>query len=442
MCCQPLPPPLSPPSAKLMIMALEEYGYQSRRGIRANLPTKRQKSLLCSLLFGAVIVSFAFFIATAIIVVDHKQDYEIPFLCWLHRQTYARFDTSAHLIFNFLDLERSMVDPLQWFLKNQCSPDGSEALPKGIVVKTSDLEMRPLWGPREKRKNPKSPMSLLAMAVGKKQKANVNEMIKKFPLDDFVIMLFHYDGIVDDWKDLEWSSRAIHLSAISQTKWWFAKRFLHPDVVSEYAYIFLWDEDLGVQNFNAGRYVSIMRKEGLHISQPALDPEKSEVHHEMTTREKGSTVHRRIKRMSRSKKHCYRNSTDPPCTGWVEMMAPVFSKEAWRCVWYMIQNDLIHAWGLDMQLGYCAQGNRTQYIGIVDSEYVVHYGLPTLGGSQNKTNSESSKQPSQDAVSKESNHIDIRTEVRKQSFNELETFKRRWRKAVQEDYCWVDPYSH
>lgn len=99
------------------------------------------------------------------------------------------------------------------------------------------------------------------------------------------------------------------------------------------------------------------------------------------------------------------------------MMAPVFSKEAWRCVWYMIQvttinlyywdlnhwpflktyydkghfvldlwqNDLIHAWGLDMQLGYCAQGNRTQYIGIVDSEYVVHYGIPTLGdSSQNK----------------------------------------------------------
>ncbi|GKC44635.1 hypothetical protein Tco_1062357, partial [Tanacetum coccineum] len=34
MCCQPLPSPLSPPSTKLMIMALEEYGYQSRRGIR------------------------------------------------------------------------------------------------------------------------------------------------------------------------------------------------------------------------------------------------------------------------------------------------------------------------------------------------------------------------------------------------------------------------
>nr|GEU66663.1 hypothetical protein [Tanacetum cinerariifolium] len=31
---QRLPSPLSPPSAKLMIMALEEYEYQSRRGIR------------------------------------------------------------------------------------------------------------------------------------------------------------------------------------------------------------------------------------------------------------------------------------------------------------------------------------------------------------------------------------------------------------------------
>lgn len=31
---------------------------------------------------------------------------------------------------------------------------------------------------------------------------------------------------------------------------WFAKRFLHPDVVAPYEYIFLWDEDLGVENFD------------------------------------------------------------------------------------------------------------------------------------------------------------------------------------------------
>lgn len=35
---------------------------------------------------------------------------------------------------------------------------------------------------------------------------------------------------------------------------WFAKRFLHPDIVAEYAYIFLWDEDLGIEHFHPERY--------------------------------------------------------------------------------------------------------------------------------------------------------------------------------------------
>lgn len=93
----------------------------------------------------------------------------------------------------------------------------------------------------------------------------------------------------------------------------------------------------------------------------------------------------------------------------------------------VLQNDLIHAWGLDYQLGYCAQasysffffslvyqcflslvhcisfvssymfsyqesyrwqGDRTKNIGIVDAEYIFHYGHPTLGGTdENKVNS-------------------------------------------------------
>ncbi|KAF6149281.1 hypothetical protein GIB67_026137, partial [Kingdonia uniflora] len=36
-------------------------------------------------------------------------------------------------------------------------------------------------------------------------------------------------------------------------------------------------------------------------------------------------------------RRCDSNSTGPPCTGWVEMMAPAFSREAWHCMWYMIQ---------------------------------------------------------------------------------------------------------
>ncbi|KAF8402241.1 hypothetical protein HHK36_013193 [Tetracentron sinense] len=83
---------------------------------------------------------------------------------------------------------------------------------------------------------------------------------------------------------------------------------------------------------------------------------------------------KRIYKLSGSGR-CDDNSTAPPCTGWVEMMAPVFSRETWRYTWHMtqgctvislysnflwflLQNDLIHAWGLDKQLGYCDQATH------------------------------------------------------------------------------------
>lgn len=34
---------------------------------------------------------------------------------------------------------------------------------------------------------------------------------------------------------------------------WYAKRFLHPDVVASFEYIFIWDEDLGVEHFNGDK---------------------------------------------------------------------------------------------------------------------------------------------------------------------------------------------
>lgn len=131
----------------------------------------------------------------------------------------------------------------------------------------------------------------------------------QFLPENFTVILFHYDGNVDGWHGLRWSNSVIHIAAPNQTKWWgfkvlrfyslqnlknfvyyefeynlllylcqnfllnffwhqyywtfqlhsrwFAKRFLHPDVVSTYDYIFLWDEDLGVENFHPGRYVLV-----------------------------------------------------------------------------------------------------------------------------------------------------------------------------------------
>ncbi|XP_022975264.1 uncharacterized protein LOC111474390 isoform X2 [Cucurbita maxima] len=326
--------------------------------------------------------------------------------------------------------------------KNQCRLPGSEFLPEGIVSKTSNFELQPLWGSTLNNKTPKDSKNLLSMAVGIKQRHVVSKIVEKFPRDDFDVMLFHYDGVVDEWRDFSWSSRAVHVSSLNQTKWWFAKRFLHPDIVSEYNYIFLWDEDLGVENFDPKRYISILKEEGLEISQPALDPVKSKVHQALTARKTGSKVHRFYN--SKGSARCDANSTGPPCTGWVEMMAPVFSRAAWRCTWYMIQNDLIHAWGLDRQLGYCAQGDRTQKVGVVDAEYIVHLGLPTLGASnRNVLNADAPARLQKKELSnfnESEPKVDNRVKVRIQSSLEMQIFKERWTNAAKEDRCWIDPY--
>lgn len=189
-------------------------------------------------------------------------------------------------------------------------------LPRGIIHANSDLELRPLWLRSNSRAKSRvySNRNLLAVSVGIKQKHNVNVMVQKFLPANFTIILFHYDGNVDGWLNLDWSSKAIHIVAQNQTKWWFAKRFLHPDIVSIYDYIFLWDEDLGVEHFSPSRYVKIVKEEGLEISQPALDPNSTEIHHRITIRAKNKKFHRRVYER-RGSTRCSDSSEGPPCTG-------------------------------------------------------------------------------------------------------------------------------
>ena len=96
------------------------------------------------------------------------------------------------------------------------------------------------------------------MSVGIKQKKLVNEMVSKvimirncifsgvllkhmlitpdsilvalqFLSNGFSVMLFHYDGNVNEWNEFSWNERVIHISAINQTKWYHACliMFLH-----------------------------------------------------------------------------------------------------------------------------------------------------------------------------------------------------------------------
>ncbi|OEL25007.1 hypothetical protein BAE44_0013977, partial [Dichanthelium oligosanthes] len=164
--------------------------------------------------------------------------------------------------------------------------------------------------------------------------------------------------------------------------------------VAEYDYVFVWDEDIEVDAFDPVSYLDVVRREGLEVSQPALD-RRSEIHHAITARALIPTedgVHRRVRNA-----RCDADSTAPPCAGWVEGMVP---------------NDLIYAWGLDYRLGYCAQGDRTRSVGVVDSDD---------GG---KTTPSAG-----------------RAAVRLRSFKEMQIFNKRWEEAATEDKSWTDPYA-
>ncbi|CAL0329929.1 unnamed protein product [Lupinus luteus] len=290
------------------------------------------------------------------------------------------------------DTGNDSISSLQDQLSNDTSkiwvptnPRGAERLPLGIVNSQSDFYLRRLWGIPSEDLTTK-PKYLVAFTVGYQQRMNIDANVKKFS-ENFTILLFHYDGRTTEWDEFEWSKKAIHVSAHKQTKWWYAKRFLHPDIVAPYDYIFLWDEDLGVENFNAEEYLKIVRKHGLEISQPGLDSAKK-VCWNMTRRRDNSEVHKETQEKPGKCKY----PTLPPCAAFVEIMAPVFSRDAWRCVWHMIQNEFVHGWGLDFAFRRCVEPAHEK-IGVVDAQWVVHQGIPSLGnqgkaqteGNQTKT---------------------------------------------------------
>ncbi|XP_058227325.1 uncharacterized protein LOC131335825 [Rhododendron vialii] len=251
------------------------------------------------------------------------------------------------------------------------NPRGAESLPPGIVEPYSDFYLH-----RQQENSTEDlvgkPKYLLALTVGYDQKDIINEIVMKFS-ENFSIVLFHYDGRTSEWDQFEWSHRAIHISARKQAKWWYAKRFLHPDIVSAYEYIFIWDEDLGVDHFNAEEYLKLVKKHDLEISQPGIE-QKTKYSWLMTKRRVGVEVHKKTK----ERRGKCQDDNQPPCTGFVEIMAPVFSRKSWQCVWHMIQNDLIHGWGLDFHFWRCVE-RPYEKMGVVDAQWVEHKKLPSLG---------------------------------------------------------------
>ncbi|XP_022739340.1 uncharacterized protein LOC111291704 isoform X2 [Durio zibethinus] len=318
---------------------------------------------------------------------------------------YSGLSTQA--LFNaFNSLKTNKVVSMPAYKSNETkiwiptNPRGAERLPPGIISSESDFYLRRLWGQPSEDLTIK-PKYLVTFTVGYNQKNNIDAAVKKFS-ENFTIVLFHYDGLTTEWEEFGWSKRAIHVSVRKQTKWWYAKRFLQPDIVAPYDYIFMWDEDLGVEHFDAEEYLKLVRKHGLEISQPGLDPNSGGLTWAMTRKRDNTEVHKDAEERPGwcSDPHL------PPCAAFVEIMATVFSRDAWRCVWHMIQvsselifsgcchfsafpcllykfsfkmqNDLVHGWGLDFALRKCVEPSHEK-IGVVDAQWIVHQSVPSLG---------------------------------------------------------------
>ncbi|CAL5191652.1 unnamed protein product [Lathyrus oleraceus] len=284
------------------------------------------------------------------------------------------------------------------------NPRGAERLPPKIVESQSDFYLRRLWGLPHQDLRIK-PKYLVSFTVGYDQRDNIDAAIKKFS-ENFTIVLFHYDDRISEWNQFEWSKKAIHIAASKQTKWWYAKRFLHPDIVASYDYVFIWDEDLGLEHFDAEEYLKIVKKRGLEISQPGVDL-SSDFTWQMTRKKDGVEVHKEAE----EKDGWCSNPPVPPCAAFVEIMAPVFSRDAWRCVWHMIQNDLVHGWGLDFALRKCVEHAHDE-IGVVDTQWIIHKSIPSLN---NQGKAENGRTPGEG--------------VRERCHNEWKMFKERMANA-------------
>ena len=54
----------------------------------------------------------------------------------------------------------------------------------------------------------------------------------------------------------------------------------------------------------------------------------------------------------------------------------MFTIAAWRCVWSLLPNDLVHAFGVDLAWHVCAPGDK---MAVIDEQSVDHLGVPSLG---------------------------------------------------------------
>ncbi|KAJ3357213.1 hypothetical protein GGF32_001141 [Allomyces javanicus] len=187
--------------------------------------------------------------------------------------------------------------------------------------------------------DPPRKLGLVLLTAGAGAKSNVDTLVRRFGLDNFAFIICHWDNAT--WTEFDWYAHVTSVRAARQSKFWYSKRFIPPEVAMAYESIWMFDDDLMLEpGWDPAEFVRNMIKYNIQFAQPSL----SKGEHGMQ-----GTVVKRVE-----------NSPLGHFTNFVEMMGPVISRGAYTCAWQLIPWDTSSSWGVDISwypicgaLGYC-----------------------------------------------------------------------------------------
>jgi hypothetical protein len=191
----------------------------------------------------------------------------------------------------------------------------------------------------------KTGKNLYVSPVGKNGKEFLRKIIRSFGHQAFDYRIFVYDDTT--FPEPEFSK--CHFIYERGVKWTLIKKHVPPESVAAYDYVFLWDDDIDIQDFSCENFLNIATINNLQSFQPALSLNSFysiPITLQNPKYQKGRYV------------------------DFIEIMVPVFTSEAWKAFYAIIDGERNPwGWGYDcMAKSLCGFKN----MGIIDSETVFH----------------------------------------------------------------------
>lgn len=207
--------------------------------------------------------------------------------------------------------------------------------------------------------------SLVVMAVGDKGKSTASAFIQHLGFANFDYMLFHYDS--SDWSKVEWIDSVISVRYPGHMKWWYIQRFVTPLEAHKYEFIWVVDDDAGVESIPPLEFLGLLRRQNISMAQPAQRAPggwwsiNKQQHHSRESHRVGR---------------------------WVNFVETgpliVFRRDLYsQCVWPFIQEDLTSGYGLDSMLAqHCTQQLGASRFAVIDRYPMDHFDLKTASSSK------------------------------------------------------------